>query len=454
MIINDLTSIQPYQDQEKIYAFLQKQLVVYHYQESTFRKVCRLSFATYATLVPSILTANSFNPFPGASIISAIAVIITFGTFGADNYFDLSHILFKKSHSGKESLNISNAFKVLISTLSGIASRLPGAGIALKIAPGIPSEWRIPFAILGVIGTCSPEIVSTYNTLEDFGKLCCENDEDSEAIEKCKNEIIQCIQNVKLKLLQLPEEQKFALLIGISAYLTAPQQEGKLKKFFVELLTHKNDEEVTTFEKGNCSRKFIYITIGTVTSLGTCCSLIQNAILTKLAFDFFISKEAIWTWVPSAACALTIAHTTFKTSYIAAKQCFNSGTRLCDGKPSTKFSEIFYPKSDGLASIFSCFWSLALFGIFYESTNSSVGMNHWEGKLLFAGTFIASFFLVYRVIQAVMEKGIFCFARSSWAGKEENRIAQTIEKLDIIEKAIHNISYKKLDSSSVLLDTV
>jgi hypothetical protein len=57
-------------------------------QETFKRKIGRISFAaagvflSYATLLPSILVANAFNPFPGASIISAAAVVINFGTFG------------------------------------------------------------------------------------------------------------------------------------------------------------------------------------------------------------------------------------------------------------------------------------------------------------------------------------------------------------------------------------
>jgi hypothetical protein len=73
------------------------------YTESTACKVGRITFASigifisYATLIPSALTANSFNLFPGAGLISSAAVVINFGTFGAANYLELSNILFKPS---------------------------------------------------------------------------------------------------------------------------------------------------------------------------------------------------------------------------------------------------------------------------------------------------------------------------------------------------------------------
>ena len=348
--------------------------------ESTCRKICRLAFASfgatlsYATLIPSVLTANSFNPFPGARQISAAAVIITFGTFGASNYLDLSRILFRKPDSNEKRSSIARTTKVILSILLGIASRLPGAGVALKIAPGIPNEWKLPLAIFGILGTCSPEIVSTYNTFDDFVKCCCHT-ENAGSSTHDKETIIRHLQNVKHQLLQLTDSERRVLIQHLNSMLESFEGgEKKISEFFDPILNQHNYHVAPFTKKQGWPRKVVHILIGTATSLGTCCSLIQNTVLTKLAFDYFIPNDAAWKWVPSTICALSIAHTTFKTSYVAARQCFDSAASFCESKSNTKFSEVFYPKIDWIISLFSAFWSFALFGIFM---NLSILLWEW-----------------------------------------------------------------------------
>lgn len=285
--------------------------------ESTCRKICRVSVAvigvgiSYLSLVPAVLTANSFNPFPGAGEISAAAVIVSFGTFGAYNYLDLSNILFKRFSIGKN-LKFCSAFKIILSLLLGIGSRLPAAGVALKIAPGIPSEWRMPLAIFGVLGTLSPEVVSTFNSLTDLQEQC-ECNEDNFP------ELRTALSALKHRLFQLPKEERNLLLDHLEALLLDFPRPDQIQQFFDEII-HCNDEIIC--EDRTSLHKFVNIVGGVSTSFGTVCALIQNAILTKIAFDFVIPEHNKWKWIASGICALTIAHTAFKVSYLGIRQCF------------------------------------------------------------------------------------------------------------------------------------
>src|ERR1700722_20215692 len=92
------------------------------YTEYTACKVGRIAFAStgifisYASLIPSVLTANSFNLNPGAGLISSAAVVINFGTFGAANYLELSNILFKPSKDdGKKCMSVGKVAQVSLS---------------------------------------------------------------------------------------------------------------------------------------------------------------------------------------------------------------------------------------------------------------------------------------------------------------------------------------------------
>ncbi len=148
--------------------------------ESQLRKVSRLALsllgasASFVSLIPSVYTADEFQPFPGAGILSSQAVVMNFGLFGAWGYYELFKIAFEKN--GKENRSTLKekaavVMRAFAACLQGFTSRLPSAGLALYVAPGIPSEWRPFWAVLGVLGTAGPESLSMYRTMLSIERI-------------------------------------------------------------------------------------------------------------------------------------------------------------------------------------------------------------------------------------------------------------------------------------------
>lgn len=443
--------------QEQLYSLMLKEQVA---EESTCRKIARIALAvigvllSYGTLLPSVLTANAFNPFPGASQISAAAVVVNFGTFGADNYIELSNILFRKVKQTKKScFSPAKVLSIFCSCVLGFASRFPGAGITLKIAPGLPPDARVPLAILNVFGTCSPEIVSTYNSLDDLKGVIkwLQKDPREEKITLRKKNIGRCLNGIKQRFLQLSTYERKAMSGALANVLLDREnddgdQNTRVKELLDILLTQENHSKALSIEEIHRSRTWMQVGIGTATTLGTCCALAQNVLFTKFAIDYFVPENSLWKWFVASACALTIAHTSIKTSFVAAYQWADSSCALWSNKQNKKFSETFYPKCDALLTCFSFFWAFALYGILYESAKASVDMNSWEGVAFFAGNFFASFFLIYFVMQSIGEKSIFAWAQSRFANQEANEGAKLLKKVEEIEELVEATSSKSLET--------
>jgi hypothetical protein len=315
-------------------------------------------------------------------------------------------------------------------------SRFPGAGITLKLAPGIPLEFRVPMAIFNVFGTCSPEIVSMYHTFDmkslglsrffKYKKL----NADGNLIKK---NLLRCLVGIKERWLQYLEPMKIFEKENF-------KESDSIKILLDEVLTEENHAKALSIEKMHTSRRLIRWVISISTSLGTCCALLQNIYFTKFAMDYFSSEEALWKWIISIACALTIAHTSFKASFVAAYQWVDSFSGLWGNKQHKKFTEAFFPKSDAVFTVFATFWSFALFGILYESAKSSVDVTHWTGIAFFAGNFFASFFLIYLVMQSIGEKFMRAFSKSFFSSSRLCQAAETYDKLQEIQELVQNAS--------------
>lgn len=421
---------------------------------------------SYLVCIPSFLTAGKFNPFPGASMISSIATMVNYGTFGADQYRELATIIFEESRyvSGKKSV-VLKVFLVATSVILAALSRLPYAGLTLHVAPGIPQQWRLYLAVAGIIGTSSPEAVSTYRTLT---LRVSKSNRLSQTytdiyLNIAKNNFIKCLKGAKLILLTAPPSQRIPLLQKykqIFRKTSANNYDNQLLADFINSIATMENWQKKRHKSAVKQQRFVvrHLT-ATTTTTAALCSQFNNACLTKLAFDYFVPppKYDIVKWIGAALCTITLSYTSLLLTYKSALKCLDSISALWGNKQHYTFTEAYYPLSDFLIGLFAYFWAACLYGIVYEATAATVNMSKSYGMALFVGNFVATFFLISYIMKNLMGSGIRLHANSRFANPMVKEASEIIKKLDEVktllkEKSIEDFaaSLKRLSQASLL----
>jgi hypothetical protein len=421
---------------------------------------------SYLVCIPSFLTAGKFNPFPGASMISSIATMVNYGTFGADQYRELATIIFEESRyvSGKKSAALK-VFLVATSVILAALSRLPYAGLTLHVAPGIPQQWRLSLAVAGIIGTSSPEAVSTYRTLT---LRVSKSNRLSQTLTGiylniAKNNFIKCLKGAKLILLTAPPGQRIPLLQKykqIFRKTSANNYDNQLLADFINsIATMENWKKKRQKSAVKRQRFVVRHLTATTTTTATLCSQFNNACLTKLAFDYFVPtpKYDVVKWIGAALCTVTLSYTSLLLTYKSAMTCLDSVSALWGNKQHYTFAEAYYPVSDFLGGVFAYFWAACLYGIVYEATAATVNMSKSYGMALFIGNFAATFLLISYIMKNVIGSGIRLHAGSRFANPIAKDAGEFIKKLDDVktllkEKSIKDfaVSLKRLSLAGLL----
>ncbi len=439
----NITSIEPWDDFSRLCAEIIQSTL--ERQPSCLRSGLKITLVlgggllSYLVCVPSFLTAAKFNPFPGASTISSIATMVNFGTFGADQYRELANIIFEDTRkvSGKHSSSVKVCL-VATSVVLAALSRLPYAGITLHVAPGIPQQWRVYLAAAGIIGTSSPEAVSTYRTLTlRASKPSPVPLELTEIyLQIVKNNFLHCLKGAKLTLLsarhslRLTELQKYKRIFLNQA--SKPRDYYLMADFINSIATQENWQQKHQKNAVKRQRFSVRHLTATATTTAALCSQYNNACLTKLAFDYFAPPPSydILKWIGAALCTFTLSYTSLLLTYKSAIKTLDSVSALWGNRQHYTFAETYYPASDFIGGVFAYLWAACLYGIIYESTSATVNTSKNYGIALFIGNFAATFLLISYIMKSVIGRGIQLHANSRYAHPQVKEASQVIQKLE------------------------
>lgn len=414
--------------------------------ESTKRKVARIAFVAggiilcFGTEIPSILNAKAFNPFPGASQISAGAVVV-YSFFGVDNIVEMAREIFPAAGDVEQKITAGKVVRISLSILLGIFSRFRGAGLTLHVAPGIADKLRLPLAIAKILGTCWPEVFSVYKSLGmklDDIRLAINPTEKESFVLLLRENLLQCLRGFKGRILQEANQERRILLDSLRR-VSNGYQEMAPQRIFQTIITRENLEKATRYENSLQSKTIVKVGLGTLTSVGTTCSLVLSAVLAKYADNtFFPGGDASWKWALAVLSSATIAYTMYTKSFEGGQNTIGSVAALFGSEQEKGLGRALYPVSHALFTIAATFLVIALYGDHYESVTGSIGTASWPGKAVLAGILFSAFFLYSQAMQGVFTKGASCFAQSRFGKNDDRELAKAIEKLEQLEKVINS----------------
>lgn len=416
--------------------------------ESTKRKVARIAFIAggiflcFGTEIPSILNAKAFNPFPGASQISAGAVVV-YSFFGADNILEMAREIFPAAGDVEQKITAGKVVRISLSVLLGIFSRFRGAGLTLHVAPGIANTLKLPLAIAKILGTCWPEVFSVYKSLGmklDDIRLSINPTEKESFVMLLRENLLRCLHGFKGRILQEANAERRTLLDSLRR-VSNGYQEMAPERVFQAIITRENLEKAARYENSLQSKTVVKVGLGTLTSVGATCSLILSGVLAKYADNtFFPGGDASWKWALAVLSSATIAYTCYTKSFEGAQNTLGSVAAPFGAKQEKGLGRALYPVSHALFTLAASFLVIALYGDHYESVTGSIGTTSWPGKTVLAGILFSAFFLYSQAMQGVFTKAASSFAQSRFSNSDDRELAKAIEKVEQLEKIINSSS--------------
>lgn len=396
-------------------------------KESLPRKIARLGVvviggaASFVSLYPSMLIARPE---------SAWAVLAAFGPFGAWGYWKFAKAFFQFPQSNRHCLLVVHIVDGVASISLGIASRMPSAGVALKIAPGIPASQRLLWAFLGLVGTAGPEIFSTFEGVKkfiSFLQYSCTSSQDIQAL-FCVKKNLENYLNRQMERIIEDDSSRGEDLAPVGFERRRPMHLTSLE----------------SNKKSSC-QKIAHSVLGVFTSAITVSYLSQNTIFSEFAIDDLLDIAAPERWILSALAACTLSYAAFKLNKQTACNLYDRATSCCGTRYQKTFGEKFYPIPTALIKLSLCGVGYELYDMLKISSGTAISLDQWYGQLFAHANILALYLLIYNVIENLfIEPGIELFAEKYSADFQLKAIAHSYTQLKQLKNNITTADIEEL----------
>lgn len=369
-----------------------------------------------------------------SGLLSGVSALFSFGSFNLHSI----HSFFENYRKGifedpTEKNYHSSCLKVFFLTTTfffAISSRLPSAGLALKVVPGIPDNQRPWWAMMGLLGTFWPEALSGWSFFMDglrHYKDSTLSSSDRKELSALKKRLLASLQAKQFEILS----KKLSHDISSEDFLST----GRIEHVFETILKQQQLDLNKT-----CLRKSISLLSSTLTGTAL---LIENIVLTKFAIDSFLTRGVVGKYALATAFLFPFTHLLYSATYQVTYNSLSKFSRIFGKNLSEMgFAEKHFPFLTKMTAVFSLYWAASLYNVMKAEANAVISTETALGRMFFGVTYAGIFLLVYNSMSALLEKGIEKIG--SRYNDKINIIYEDYAKLEAFKKTVSTSTLKGL----------